>query len=397
MEEPLFVADAPPDATTDLARPLVLCVDDDPGVLAMLDMALRKRYDVKLARSGEAALDELIRNPGVTVVVSDMLMPGIDGLEFLQRAGMVRPEVVRILFTGHANLNTAIAAVNQGHIFRFMTKPCAVPTLYSVIEAAVAQHGLQAAERELLERTLRGSMKALSDVLALANPTAFGRAVRVRQLASRMAAQLKLDEMWSLDVATTFWQLGLVTLPAATAERVYHGDPLSVEEEAMVARAPVVIEQLMAHIPRLELVRELLHQAGVLAEGALSEKDPRRVAAVRNARVLRAAIECDQVPAGVSEDERLQRALRTIGDLGGPIVVDAMTRLSRAAAGRQEREVRVRQLAVGAELAEDLRSDRGTLLVPRGYAVTSTFIERLRNFPPGALDKTVRVYDALAS
>src|SRR6478752_5272887 len=106
------------------SRPRVLCVDDEPNVLEGLALHLHRRYEVTRATSGAAGLEALAKDPAIAVVVSDMRMPGMDGAQFLSRVRATKTDVVRLLLTGHADMTSAIAAVNDGQIFRFLTKPC---------------------------------------------------------------------------------------------------------------------------------------------------------------------------------------------------------------------------------------------------------------------------------
>src|SRR6185369_5004198 len=201
-----------------VTRARVLCVDDEANVLAGLSVHLHRRYDVVTATSGAAGLASLAGDPAISIVVSDMRMPGMSGAEFLAEARRLRPDAVRLLLTGHLDLDVAIAAVNDGQVFRFLTKPCPPPTLLAALAAAAEQHRLVTAERVLLEQTLRGAVQTLVDVLSITNPAAFGRATRIKQHASEIAAQLGMEERWQLEVAALLSQLGCITLPADTAE-----------------------------------------------------------------------------------------------------------------------------------------------------------------------------------
>src|SRR5918911_2964995 len=158
----------------------VLCVDDEPNVLEGLRRTLGGHYRVRTAVGGAAGLEAIEREGPFAVVVSDLRMPEMDGVAFLSRVRQRSPDTVRVLLTGQADLDAAIAAVNEGHIFRFLSKPCAQPVLFQALAAAEEQYRLITAERVLLEQTLYGSIKALTDILALAVPSAFGRAVRAK-------------------------------------------------------------------------------------------------------------------------------------------------------------------------------------------------------------------------
>ncbi len=135
-------------------RPRVLCVDDEPQVLAGLGQALRRRFDVTTAEGGLEGLRALTQAGPFTVVVSDFRMPGMNGAEFLRRVRNVAPDTIRILLTGQASLEDTISAVNEGYIFRFLGKPCPTPDLIKALDAAVEQARLVTRDRELLESKL---------------------------------------------------------------------------------------------------------------------------------------------------------------------------------------------------------------------------------------------------
>jgi len=134
--------------------PRVLCVDDDPLLLAGLVAGLHGRFDVTTAESGREALRLLAAQGPFTVIVSDFRMPGMDGAQFLERAREVAPDAVRILLTGQATLEDAIDVVNQGQIFRFLLKPCPTEVLARNLEDAIDQGRLVTRDRDLLERKL---------------------------------------------------------------------------------------------------------------------------------------------------------------------------------------------------------------------------------------------------
>jgi len=205
----------------------ILCVDDEPKVLEGLVLNLRRHYRVSTANNGQGGLAIVDGTDPPAVVVSDMRMPEMDGAAFLSQVKERSPDTVRLLLTGQADLESAIAAVNHGQVFRFLTKPCAPPTLLTAIEAAVAQHRLITAERELLEKTLRGSIKALTEILSLASPLIFGRATRLKQHATELVAGLGVPFSWQLEVAVMLSQIGCIVLTAENNEKLYYGKPLS--------------------------------------------------------------------------------------------------------------------------------------------------------------------------
>jgi CheY-like chemotaxis protein len=381
-----------PAAAIAAPRPRLLFVDDEPAVLEALAVNLRRGFDVVTVTSGEAGLEYLQAESDFCVVVSDMRMPRMDGATFLARAREVAPDVVRILLTGQADLDAAIKAVNQGQLFRFLTKPCPRDTLRAAIDSAVAQHRLINAERVLLEQTLRGSIKMLVDILAITSPAAFGRANQIKSRVLQLAGLLGILESWQLEIAALASQLGYIVLPHELCEKLEAKRPLSDEEQRMVDRAPAMTEHLLANIPRLEGVRAML---------ALHVKPPRRKATADQgtqlielgAHLLRVAIDIETL-----ESSRADRSISPVqillarSELYDPEVIEAVERLYREHAVRHAIiSVQATGLRVGMVLAEDARLSTGTLLVARGYEVTASFIERIKNFPPGMLSGAFRI------
>jgi response regulator RpfG family c-di-GMP phosphodiesterase len=361
----------------DASRPRVLCVDDEPNVLQGFARHLRRQFSVSTAVGGPAGLELLARESPFAVVVSDMRMPGMDGATFLGRVREQAPDTTRVLLTGQADLEAAIAAVNQANIFRFLTKPCAPDVLCTALEAAAEQHRLVTAERVLLEETLRGSIAALTELLALVNPAAFGRATRARRHVSRLADQLGIRERWQVEVGAMLSQLGCVTLPAETAEKLYQGGPLADRERAMAGRLPAIADQLLASIPRLDGVRDIVRHQDARFEGdgaAGGERIP------QGARLLKVVLNFDALQAqGLAAGTALD-AMRGRTGWYDPAVLEAFAALVGAEGGAQVQEMRLREVRAGMRFAEDVRTRKGVLLIARGQEVTLGLLERIRNF-----------------
>jgi CheY-like chemotaxis protein len=374
-------------------RSRVVCVDDEPQVLSGLSLHLRRRYEVESATSGTAALELLARQPQAAVLISDMRMPGMSGAELLAKASLTYPHTTRILLTGHAEVDSAIAAVNQGHVFRFLVKPCPPPELLAAVEAGVELHRTTVTEQTLLEQTLHGSIKMLTEVMSITNPVSFGRAQRVKQHVSALCDKLELAERWQVEVAAMLSQLSTFTLPPETIEKVYYGAALSSEEQAMLERAPDVTEQLLSHVPRLELVREILamylkpykkpDKADVSHEQARLQ---------RWTQVLRVAIDFDALEAQGQSSGVALTTLKGRADQYDPQVLTAFLGLhGQRKEGDKIRDISVGALRSGMVLAADVKMATGTLFVARGYEITPAFLERIRNFRPGSVREPIKV------
>jgi response regulator RpfG family c-di-GMP phosphodiesterase len=375
------------------ARLRILSVDDEPNVLEGLSLHLRRRYDVVTATSGAAALELLEKDRTIAVVISDMRMPNMDGAAFLAKARQSYPLVVRMLLTGQADMQSAISAVNDGQIFRFLTKPCPPPQLLAAADAAAEQYRLVTAERVLLEQTLHGSVRILSEVLSLASPLAFGRANRLKALVTGLAEKLEVSERWPVEIAAMLSQLGSISLPEEVAEKLHAGLALEEAEQKMVDRVPDVTEQLLGNIPRLELVRGILMRFAKAqrADESLPD-DPVKRTIELGARLLRVAYDYDVLEA---QGFASQRAIDTLRGRTHRYDAAMLTKLSELRAGvtaREElRELPLAALREGMVLVDDLRLLNGALLAARGHEITAGFLQRAKNFRPGSVKEPVRV------
>ena len=117
----------------------ILIVDDEPNVVQAFQRQLRKKFRVDVATSGPAALNMMETSGPYGVVVSDMRMPGMNGLQLLQRVKQKFPQSIRIMLTGNVDHQTVIDAVNEGSVFRFLTKPCSTEAMAGALTAGLDQ------------------------------------------------------------------------------------------------------------------------------------------------------------------------------------------------------------------------------------------------------------------
>jgi serine/threonine-protein kinase len=117
-------------------KPRLLFVDDETRILVSLKAIFRNDYDVTIAEGGPAALEKL-KSATFDVIVSDQRMPEITGVEVLRAAREIQPQAIRLLLTGYSDLNAIIASINEGEIFRFISKPWSNTELRETIATAV--------------------------------------------------------------------------------------------------------------------------------------------------------------------------------------------------------------------------------------------------------------------
>lgn len=151
------------------AKHAVLCVDDEPELLEAVALTLGHRYYVELAASGNAALEKVRTLSKLTVIVSDMRMPQMDGAQFFSAARAIAPNARRILLTGYADIKSAIAAVNDGRIFRYLTKPCSSAELIEAVDAAIADYEAEMLDQSAIRQTVEHNLVRSDRLTGLAS------------------------------------------------------------------------------------------------------------------------------------------------------------------------------------------------------------------------------------
>jgi len=280
----------------------ILFVDDDANILSAYQRQLRKQFTLETAEGGEKALAMLAESGPFAVVMADMTMPGMNGIELLKVVKERSPNTVRMMLTGNGDMKTAVDAVNSGNIFRFLTKPCSNEILAGALQAGIDQYRLITAEKELLKNTLTGSVKLLTELLAQVSPAAFSRALRVRVNASDIAQELKLPDLWQYEVAAMLSQIGCITLPAELMKKIANQEDISIEEEKLFKKHPSTGAKLLGKIPRLEGIARMVEYQMLpfsnFGKGDLPKpEDPISL----GAQALKVAVDFDQrIQLGVS-------------------------------------------------------------------------------------------------
>lgn len=356
----------------------ILCVDDEPRILDGMRRTLGMNFEVTTAQSGAEALDRLERAERFAVTISDMRMPGMDGAAYLEKASSIDPDMVRMLLTGQSDMAAAIRAINQGRIFRFLTKPCDADVLQGAVEDALDQHRLIKAEQELLQKTVYGCVKVLTEMLSLVNPIAFNRAGRINRLTAQLAAAVKFPEAWQLELAVNLAHLGYVGMSSEMLEKAYAGKPLSPDDKALLSAAPRTALGLLGGIPRLEAVMGIIEKLGdapATLDGTTMDSPEGRM--LWAAHMIMAAERADQL----SHSQPIARAVADIlkAERFNPIIVEAVARVKlELSSERKLVKVTARELEPGMFLVEDACSKAGVLMAKGGQQVTVTIAVLLK-------------------
>lgn len=358
----------------------ILLVDDEPYVLEAICRQLRKTFTLKTASSGEEALRILQSQGPCAVVVSDMNMPGMGGIDFLAKVKSLYPQTIRIMLTGHADLESAIEAVNTGQIFRFLTKPCAVSVLDFALRQGLRQYELQQAERELLNNTLKKSIKVLCELLGLASASAFRSSNRLREIVTHMAERLAISKKWQVEIAALLSQVGCVTLPREVQEKYHAGVPLNHEEKQLCESHPQVAEKLISQIPRLEKVAAIIGMQMAPAEKWDGEHEALIRDEVRvGAQILQIALAYDRLLSqGGSHADALE--VLQSQSLYDPAFLSALADYEGRIRHGNIARIPYQDLLPGMVMAEDAVARDGGVIIRKDEEVSWAKIQSLDSF-----------------
>jgi len=353
-------------------KPRILLVDDEPNVLEGLRLQLARRYEVDRAESGPAGLEILSRpGPSFAVVCSDMRMPDMDGAEFLSLVRDQYPDTARILLTGFADIEAALAAINDAQVFRFLSKPCDARRLLEAFEAAAEHSRLKRAEKELLEQTLVGAVGVLGEVLALVNPDAFGCASRIRRTVRAIWERFDPEGAWQADIATQLCQIGLVNSSGSLLQKIYGGEALTPEEQSVFDGHASLARTLIQKIPRLEHV----------AECVAMEYSPDSSADLPiGARILQVVLEYDRLVMSGASPAAAVSAIKNNKNNYDAAVLAALEQESLSESERTVELLALDDLEPGMSLDAPVQTSRGVTLVGAGQELTASLIDRIGAF-----------------
>ncbi|MBT8138734.1 MAG: response regulator [Gammaproteobacteria bacterium] len=356
----------------------ILFVDDEPKILEAYRRTLRKNFTVLPAEGGKQALEILQAETDIPVVVSDMQMPEMNGVEFLTRVKEQYPDIIRVMLTGNADQQTAIDAINTSDVHHFLNKPCPPDKMINVLEKSVRSYYSQHAEKELLDKTLRGSISSLSEVLSLARPNVFGRISQIKSYVQACAVQLGIEYDWSLESVAILSQIGLVSLPESIVERVLKGNPLPEEEQKMFDAHPSTAADIICKIPRMEEVANSIRQQNRDFDASVKPGDKNEIPFA--ARVIRPVIDLVNAQSiGLSGSEAMSR-IESSDKSYDPEILSALLHIITENEKGTVIDMNITALAPGAIIAQDIHTFSGALLIEKGQEIGPSMLARLLNF-----------------
>lgn len=409
----------------------VLCVDDEPSILSSLRRMFRPAgYRIHAATSGQEGL-AILAKESIDVVISDMRMPEMNGAEFLERVREDWPDTVRMLLTGYADMQSTVAAINHGGIYRYISKPWNEGDLLATVREALETRALRR-EKERLERVVRQqneelkhlnrgleekvsertqeltlalenlkgankqlhqnfitTIKVFANVIEMRGGSLSGHSRRVADHARKIASRMGLtaseaQEVFLAALLHDIGKIGLTDEVLATPVARLTGDQLA----AYRKHAGTGAQSLMA-LDGMQHVAEVIASHHEHFDGTGYPRGLTGLAIPLAARIVAVANDYDGLRHGTLAQRRLghDEAVNLIQAQAGrrydPKVVDAFAEVVHAeqTPGHPEaRNVSVFDLKAGMRTVNDVVSSKGVLLLAADFLLDQTVIEQMMRY-----------------
>ncbi|MEW5949310.1 MAG: HD domain-containing phosphohydrolase [Thermodesulfobacteriota bacterium] len=397
----------------------ILLVDDEENILSSLQRLLRREnYNVITDTSPAKALETLKHEP-VSLIISDQRMPEMDGTEFLERAREIQPEAARIMLTGYADISAAMAAINQGQVYRFITKPWNDLDLKTTIKQAIDFYNLRQENQRLFELTVRqnAELKELNenlekkveertqeisrlykelqssyfktirifmDLMQMYDPALGGHAKRVAVLSRILAEKCELqgEELDVVEAAGSLHDVGLIGIPREIIRK--KGSERTAAEKALYEQHPALGYAILNSVPKLDQVSILVKSHHERFDGAGYPDRLKKEEIPLGARIIAVANVYDHLSArkDISREDVLHRLRNLAGGELDPSVVSAAIEAFSAIkkADRGEVAVTLADLRPDMVLARELKTHSGRLLMPKDAVLKEAYLEKIKKF-----------------
>ncbi len=415
------------DPATAVAPATLLFVDDEPSILSSLKRLFRPHgYRIFTAEGGAAGL-EILQREAVDLVISDMRMPLMDGARFLEQVRQHWPEVIRILLTGYADMESTIAAINRGQIYRYVNKPWDDNEIVLIVREALERRRLEqengrlnsvvearnaelralnaSLEQKVAERTAElnkaityvksahgrlkagfvNTVQAFSALTEMRGKKFSGHARRVADHARQLARMFEMSdtEQQSVLFAALLHDIGKIGLPDALLDRPFSA--LEGDERSEVMRHPERGQQALMQIEPLKDAALLIRHHHELYNGGGYPDHLAGLAIPLGARILCAANEFDGFVSGtltqqaMKPKEALAYLIEQRGKRYDPMVVEKYVEILFAQLRNVIDEVPLRPTALrpGMVLSRELMHHDGYLLLAKGYVVDAAVVTQL--------------------
>ena len=361
----------------------VLVVDDTEANVDILVDALGELYDVSVAMDGREALESVGDEPP-DLILLDIMMPEMDGYEVCRRLkGHERYGKIPIIFlTALTEVENKTKGFQLGAV-DYITKPFEIAEVKARVETHLKLGLAEADLRELVVKTLGGAIEVMTEILSVANPTAFSRTSRLKRHANALMTAFNLTDFWQIRMAAMLSQIGCIAISPETIEKIFSGRQVLVEEEEAYKRHPQIGYELISKIPRLEEVAEIIARQQDLQKNTGFQGDEQAQRLIQmGSRILKLVLAYEKLTySGKSSVDALAELKKSEREYG-PKLLEGFSRIVESepkTAQMKVQKIYPRDIAVGMVLAKDIITSSGSVLVKAGTKINPFLFEILHD------------------
>ena len=360
----------------------ILVVDDTAENIDVLNGILKDTYKIKVSLNGEKALKIAGSKEPPDLILLDVMMPDMDGYEVCLRlkSNPATAKIPVIFVTAKTEVEDETMGFELGAV-DYITKPISPPIVLARVKTHIELLNSRVGVEQMLSKTLMGSIKLLSDTLALANPQAFSQASRLKRFAQDIATHLNLPDVWKYEMAALLSQIGCVTIPQETLDKIFSDEKLTLKEKEMHKTIPAIGQDLVANIPRLSLLAKMIGKqqetlGSVQAKEDINKWDP----AVLGGQILKVAIEFDKlISVGVAPRMAIVE-MKNRGGIYPPVLLNAISDTQVDLVEVTEMLVKIDDLRDGMILQDDIITTSDVKLFKSGSEVTSYMLKLVQRY-----------------
>ncbi len=375
----------------------VLVVDDTEANVDILVDALGELYDVSVAMDGVAAL-EAIAEETPDLILLDIMMPEMDGYEVCRRLkGDERYASIPVIFlTALTEIENKTKGFQMGAV-DYITKPFEIAEVNARVKTHLKLRLAELELRDLVVKTLGGAIDVLTEILSVANPTAFSRTSRLKGHVTKMMAAANLTAFWQIRMAAMLSQIGCVIVSPETIEKIFRGQNVTVDETKTYHRHPQIGYDLIRKIPRLSEVAEIIARQQELQKetGFQGDDQAQRMIQI-GSRILKLALDYEKLTYSGKTPAEALAALKTNEREFGAKLLELFSRMIGSEpepAHKEVRELYPQDIAVGMVISRDVFTSSDVVLIKAGTKVNSFLFEILSNSSKSEFrDETIQVF-----
>jgi putative two-component system response regulator len=359
---------------------VVFAIDDNADNLAIIAHLFAKEQIKMFPFTKGIDAIEAIQKVTPSLILLDIVMPNMDGYEVCRwlKENESTKKIPVIFLTSKSEPNAIVRGFQIGGV-DYISKPFRKEELLSRVRTHLklyeTERSLASAlkeKEELLDETLKGSIKVLIDILAMTNPEAFAQTIRVRNVAKRMTVRMGLENSWEIEIGVLLSNIGRSVIPQDIVMKKQNGERLTTQENTVFNSHPRAAARFISNIPRLE-------QVAASIQYQFDDYDPKTEPDIIK-DFIRIVFDYDNlIQAGNTQQQALDEMYLRKGRYNPNVMGALEAEVRKLMDGYVVRAVPFEDLKTGMVLADDIRYGNNIILVRRNSELSDVLMEKLQN------------------